>query len=257
MADALHKLQLQNMMKSALRKKTSLGPQARQQMPNQAGAGSMGYGGQPGTMMSSGPGDSKAFTERAKNRALYGSRWNRTKKTQGLERDRMDNKKAIAAAKNTSAEKVQAGIDLTGIRKKAIEATTDVGVQKIDTAGANARQRMISNVEQDRVNKGYEVEKQKVGGMYNTDTFAGKRLGSEHVKANALLNDSLKKPKAIQPKFYKMGETTDPKTGSTTFQYGTPGGNNQMKPVSNQAAVPGSKADGKKKKDPTKVKSYY
>ena len=245
MADALDRLQMQNMLKSAAYKRNKPGrfgqpsiaqrSQARQQMPNQAG---MGYGGRPGTMMSSAPAsaaESTAFNERNKNRALHGDRWN----TKG-------------------------GIGRRGIERERVDA------RRLDITERSKNRKFEANT--DRTMRGREADRQdKVTlgefGGYNPETGV-KVEGTKNIEAKARKTEAARKG-LTQPKPPKVFESTvtNPEGGmSTIFKEPIPGadGKRVMRTIPDQSAIPNqatvSSADetskakkkpGKKKYEPT------
>lgn len=169
----------------------------------------MGFGGQPGTMMSSGPSsDSEAFNERRKNKALYGDRWN----TKG-------------------------GIGRQGLMRE--EMRSREGIQE----GIN------------------DVTRQELKGKYNTDTFSGDPLGTEHVRAQAAMEEAQAKRLAArrglikEPKIHKVeGYSPDGGMNTEFFERRVDPQTGQpiMAPVprQTQGVTPSpNKAKPKKKKD--------
>ena len=156
-------------------------PQARQGL---GGGVPSGTGMTPGTMMSSAPAsaaESGAFNERNKNRALYGKYGKG-----GLEREAMANRKAIAAAKDTSFDK----------RTKAEATSKDYRTGREFKASQNKTGMEREYRKNDLGLKKQEYESQYKGGydgkgnwQEGTAITAKKIAG---VNARAALNKSLK-----------------------------------------------------------------
>lgn len=159
--DSLHQLEMRNLFSSLARKKASGGrdilgtkSRARQQMPGQMG---MGFTVRPTETISSTlptAGESMAFQERKKNRALYGQYGKG-----GLERARLNAEVLSKREGLRSAEKI-AGIGAgattgtAGIRGKTARDVADIqGVTSRDVAGIDARSALATNAAADRLKK--------------------------------------------------------------------------------------------------------
>jgi len=145
MADALDRLRMQRMIESEVMRRNrpgrfgqlSINERGRQQRSNSANANDLGlgYGGRPGTMMSSSPSsaaESAAFNERKKNLALYGKYGKG-----GLERERMAmERKRMAMDRTSKREGLQSARDIADLQ----------GQTRRDIAGMEAKTQARENL---------------------------------------------------------------------------------------------------------------